>query len=42
MSFINWGSESPEQLAIRRQLEEQAIYEQAVRTCWPMPSVGTP
>lgn len=31
MSFINWGSESPEQLAIRRRLEEQAIYEQAVR-----------
>ena len=31
MSFINWGSESPEQLAIRRQIEEQALYEQAVR-----------
>jgi len=31
MSYINWGSESPEQLAIRRQLEEQALYEQAVR-----------
>lgn len=31
MSYINWGSESPEQLAIRRRLEEQAIYEQAVR-----------
>ena len=31
MSYINWGSESPEQLAIRRQLEQQALYEQAVR-----------
>ena len=31
MSYINWGSESPEQLAIRRQIEEQALYEQAVR-----------
>lgn len=31
MSYINWGSESPEQLAIRRQLEHQALYEQAVR-----------
>lgn len=33
MSFINWGneSESPEQLAIRRRLEEQALYEQAMR-----------
>lgn len=31
MSFINWGNESPEQLAIRRRLEEQALYEQAVR-----------
>jgi hypothetical protein len=31
MSFINWGSESPEQLAIRRRFEEQALYEQAVR-----------
>jgi hypothetical protein len=30
MSFINWGSESPEQLAIRKQIEEQALYEQAV------------
>jgi len=26
MSFINWGSESPEQLAIRKQIEEQALY----------------
>jgi hypothetical protein len=31
MHFINWGSESPEQLAIRRRIEEQALYEQAVR-----------
>ena len=31
MSYINWGSESPEQLAIRKQIEEQALYEQAVR-----------
>ena len=31
MSFINWGSESPEQLAIRRRLEQEAIYEQAAR-----------
>jgi len=31
MSYINWGQEGPEQLAIRRQLEEQALYEQAVR-----------
>ena len=31
MSFINWGSESPEQLAIRRRLEEEALYEQAAR-----------
>ena len=31
MSFINWGSESPEQLAMRRRLEEQAVYEQAAR-----------
>jgi len=32
MNFINWGGESPEQLAIRRQLEDQALYEQAVRS----------
>ena len=31
MSFINWGNERPEQLAIRRQLEQQALYEQAAR-----------
>ena len=31
MSFINWGSESPEQIAIRRRMEEQVIYEQAAR-----------
>lgn len=32
MSYINWGSESPEQLAIRRRLEDQELYEQAVRS----------
>ena len=32
MKFINWGSESPEQLAIRRRLEQETIYEQAVRS----------
>ena len=31
MSFINWGSESGEQLAIRRQIEELALMEQATR-----------
>ena len=31
MSFINWGAESLEQLAIRRQIEEIAIMEQANR-----------
>lgn len=31
MSFINWGSESPEQLAIRRQIEERLLFEQAAR-----------
>lgn len=31
MHFINWGLESPEQLAIRRRLEQEAIYEQAIR-----------
>ena len=31
MGFINWGSENPEHLAERRRLEEEAIYEQAVR-----------
>ena len=32
MNFINWGHESPEQLEIRRRLEqEQALYEQAAR-----------
>jgi hypothetical protein len=30
MAFINWGSESPEQLAIRRRFEEQTMYEQMV------------
>jgi hypothetical protein len=34
MSFINWGHESPEQLAIRRKMEAemQALFEQAVRS----------
>lgn len=31
MSFINWGNESPEQRAIRAKLEQEALYEQAVR-----------
>lgn len=29
MSFINWGSESPEQLKIRREMEDQMLFEQA-------------
>lgn len=29
MSFINWGNESPEQLRLRRRLEEEALFEQA-------------
>lgn len=29
MSFINWGSESPEQLKIRREMEERIMFEQA-------------
>jgi hypothetical protein len=31
MSFINWGSESAEMRAIRARLEQEALYEQAVR-----------
>jgi surface protein len=31
MSYINWGGESPDQLALRRYYEDQALYEQAVR-----------
>ena len=31
MPFINWGNESPEQLALHRQIEEQSLYEQAIR-----------
>lgn len=31
MSFINWGGESPEQRAMRRALEEQALFEQVAR-----------
>jgi len=32
MSFINWGSESPEQLRIRKLLEEQMLLEQAMQS----------
>jgi hypothetical protein len=34
MSFINWGHESPEQLAIRQrwEAEMQALFEQAARS----------
>jgi hypothetical protein len=28
MSFINWGNENPEQLRLRKRLEEEAIFEQ--------------
>lgn len=28
MSFINWGSESPEQLKARREMEDQVMFEQ--------------
>lgn len=31
MNFINWGSETPEQLAIRKKLDELALYEQIAR-----------
>jgi hypothetical protein len=31
MSFINWGNESAEMRAIRARLEQEALYEQAVR-----------
>jgi hypothetical protein len=44
MTFINWGGESPEQLKIRKrleeQLEEQAIYEQAVRAASAIATIG--
>jgi hypothetical protein len=44
MSFINWGGESPEQLRLRKrleeQLEEQAIYEQAVRAASAIATIG--
>jgi len=41
MSFINWGGESPEQLKIRRRLEEEgALFEQAVRASSAMASAG--
>lgn len=29
MAFINWGSEGPEQLAARKRMEEQMLFEQA-------------
>jgi hypothetical protein len=29
MSFINWGEESPEQIAIRERMEETMMFEQA-------------
>ena len=28
MSFINWGEESPEQIAIRERMEETMMFEQ--------------
>jgi hypothetical protein len=28
MSFINWGSESPEQLSARKRIEEEMMFEQ--------------
>jgi hypothetical protein len=31
MSFINWGGETPEQRALRAKLEQDALFEQAVR-----------
>jgi hypothetical protein len=31
MSFINWGGESPEERAIRARLEQEALFEQAIR-----------
>jgi hypothetical protein len=31
MSLFNWGSETPEQRAIRAKIEQEALYEQAVR-----------
>ncbi len=29
MAFINWGSESPEHLAIRKRMEDDMMFEQA-------------
>jgi hypothetical protein len=29
MAFINWGSEGPEQLAARKRIEEDIMFEQA-------------
>lgn len=31
MSYINWGNETSEQLALRARLEQEALFEQAVR-----------
>jgi hypothetical protein len=40
MNFINWGNESPEQLAIRKKLEEHALYEQMVKIVQAKKSQG--
>jgi hypothetical protein len=41
MSFINWGGESPEQLRLRKRLEEEeALFEQAVRMASTVAQVG--
>lgn len=40
MNFINWGGESPDHLAVRKQLEEQALYEQAIRMAQARQRVG--
>jgi hypothetical protein len=41
MSFINWGGESPEQLRLRKRLEEEeALFEQAVRMASTVAQAG--
>ena len=41
MSFINWGGESPEQLRLRKRLEEEeALFEQAVRMASTVSQAG--
>jgi hypothetical protein len=40
MSFINWGNESPEQLKVRRQLEERFLFEQAMQNAAMAASAG--